>query len=281
MLASTEAFKHICVERLFKCDATVIASPPRLRRLLTNLLTNAMESGAQVIQVRVRAGRDWRAGAHRLGFRITIADNGHGVPREHYQQLFQPFFTTKAERGTGLGLWASRAIVLRNDGMIKLRSAVEGKKRGTCVRIFLPTTEPRVLTFSSKQALRTGSYWSTLCNRLPTMAGPPAMVAAMRRMLTEAGVDEDDIRTEEVSGYWACASGGLIASPGGAVYQNVPEFRVIDHYTYAMCSDGDLMEGIFGRCLFRRHRAIKQSDVPVRQQPHLDWRLDWCGPRKM
>jgi NAD(P)H-flavin reductase len=33
------------------------------------------------------------------------------------------------------------------------------------------------------------------------VAGPPAMVAAMRRMLTAAGADEDDIRTEEFSGY--------------------------------------------------------------------------------
>ena len=33
------------------------------------------------------------------------------------------------------------------------------------------------------------------------LAGPPAMVAAMRRMLIEAGVDEDDIRTEEFAGY--------------------------------------------------------------------------------
>ncbi len=47
-----------------------------------------------------------------------------------------------------------------------------------------------------------------LAKHLPTLegpiyylAGPPAMVAAMRRMLTEAGVDEDDIRTEEFSGY--------------------------------------------------------------------------------
>ncbi len=47
-----------------------------------------------------------------------------------------------------------------------------------------------------------------LTKHLPTLegpiyyiAGPPAMVAAMRRMLTEAGVDEDDIRTEEFSGY--------------------------------------------------------------------------------
>ena len=33
------------------------------------------------------------------------------------------------------------------------------------------------------------------------LAGPPAMVGAMRRMLTETGIDEDDIRTEEFSGY--------------------------------------------------------------------------------
>lgn len=44
-------------------------------------------------------------------------------------------------------------------------------------------------------------YLPTLQGPIYYIAGPPAMVAAMRRMLTEAGVDEDDIRTEEFSGY--------------------------------------------------------------------------------
>ena len=44
-------------------------------------------------------------------------------------------------------------------------------------------------------------YLPTLQGPIYYVAGPPAMVAAMRRMLTEAGVDEDDIRTEEFSGY--------------------------------------------------------------------------------
>ena len=44
-------------------------------------------------------------------------------------------------------------------------------------------------------------YLPSLQGPIYYVAGPPAMVAAMRRMLTEAGVDEDDIRTEEFSGY--------------------------------------------------------------------------------
>jgi ferredoxin-NADP reductase len=44
-------------------------------------------------------------------------------------------------------------------------------------------------------------HLSSLQGPIYYIAGPPAMVAAMRRMLTEVGVDEDDIRTEEFSGY--------------------------------------------------------------------------------
>lgn len=53
--------------------------------------------------------------------------------------------------------------------------------------------------FINKEML--GKYLPALEGPIYYLAGPPAMVAAMRRMLTEAGVDEDDIRTEEFSGY--------------------------------------------------------------------------------
>lgn len=53
--------------------------------------------------------------------------------------------------------------------------------------------------FINKEML--AKYLPTLQGPIYYLAGPPAMVAAMRRMLTEAGVDEDDIRTEEFSGY--------------------------------------------------------------------------------
>jgi ferredoxin-NADP reductase len=44
-------------------------------------------------------------------------------------------------------------------------------------------------------------HLSSLQGPIYYLAGPPAMVAAMRRMLIEEGVDEDDIRAEEFSGY--------------------------------------------------------------------------------
>ena len=56
------------------------------------------------------------------GATVTIADNGPGIPEEVQPHLFQPFFTTKGERGTGLGLWVSRGIINKHGGTISLKS---------------------------------------------------------------------------------------------------------------------------------------------------------------
>ena len=56
------------------------------------------------------------------GVRITVADNGSGIPRESLRQIFEPFYTTKKETGTGLGLWVSRGIVQKHGGSIRVRS---------------------------------------------------------------------------------------------------------------------------------------------------------------
>jgi signal transduction histidine kinase len=101
------------------------------------LLTNALESGASAVRVRVDEGEEWRVPA-RKGIRITIADDGSGIPRDLRDKIFEPFFSSKSEKGTGLGLWACRTIVLRNDGSIRLRSAIAGPRQGTCISIFLP-----------------------------------------------------------------------------------------------------------------------------------------------
>ena len=136
-LISVEQFKSIHCSRDFKADPTIVVSSSKIKQLIANLLTNAMESGAATVRVRVNVGAEWRS-PRRQGVRITIADDGRGIRPELHQKIFEPFFSSKPDKGTGLGLWASRAIVLRNDGEIKIRSAVAEPRRGTCVSVFLP-----------------------------------------------------------------------------------------------------------------------------------------------
>jgi len=136
-LTAMDRFKHIEWARDFKCNTSVVASPPRIRQLIASLLTNAMESGASVVRVRIRMGLDWRRHG-RNGIRITIADDGCGIQNELRERVFEPFFSTKAEKASGLGLWACRAIVLRNDGRMTIRSGVTGPRKGTSVSVFLP-----------------------------------------------------------------------------------------------------------------------------------------------
>jgi signal transduction histidine kinase len=69
---------------------------------------------------------------------VVIADSGVGIPAEVRRRIGQPFFTTKGQRGTGLGLWVSRAIVHRCHGEIQLRSSTAPERHGTTFSIFLP-----------------------------------------------------------------------------------------------------------------------------------------------
>jgi len=88
------------------------------------------------LHVRVDKGRDWPSG--RQGVRITVADNGSGISRGQLRQIFEPFYTTKRETGTGLGLWVSRGIIEKHGGSIRVRSRSEGRTTGTVFSIFLP-----------------------------------------------------------------------------------------------------------------------------------------------
>jgi signal transduction histidine kinase len=69
--------------------------------------------------------------------RVTIADNGSGIAAEDMQRIFEPFYTTKKDTGTGLGLWVSSGIVRKHNGSIRVRRRLGGGS-GTVFSIFLP-----------------------------------------------------------------------------------------------------------------------------------------------
>jgi signal transduction histidine kinase len=69
---------------------------------------------------------------------ITIADTGVGMSAAVQQKLFKPFFTTKGQTGTGLGLWISEQIVSRHNGALLMRSSQTKHHHGTVFTLFLP-----------------------------------------------------------------------------------------------------------------------------------------------
>ena len=111
------------------------------------------------LHVRVTTCRECAGG--RDGVRITIADDGSGIERDDLQHIFEPFYTTKKETGTGLGLWVSRGIVEKHRGWIRVRSRTRGQNTGTVFVIFLPLSlesgqvTPPVLSSLSHNDLQT------------------------------------------------------------------------------------------------------------------------------
>lgn len=73
-----------------------------------------------------------------MGARVTIHDRGAGIPRQVQSMMFDPFFTTKELRGSGLGLWVSRNLVMKHHGTIRFRSSTRPGCSGTTFEVFLP-----------------------------------------------------------------------------------------------------------------------------------------------
>lgn len=108
-----------------------------LCRVFANLIANSLEAGASRILIRTAEGRDWRR-PWRRGVRITIGDDGPGVPATIGDKVFEPFFTTKEEKGNGLGLWVSKGIVQKHEGLISMRTSTRKGRSGTVISILLP-----------------------------------------------------------------------------------------------------------------------------------------------
>lgn len=124
--------------------------PAELRQVFTNLIANAAEAASPGGEIRIGIApapsvEDASGHLSEAGATVTVADNGVGISEEDKDHVFQPFFTTKGEKGTGLGLWVSRGIVNKHGGSITFESDTSANAHGTVVRVFLatkPTIQP-------------------------------------------------------------------------------------------------------------------------------------------
>jgi signal transduction histidine kinase len=129
--------RNISVEHKYKGFGQVVAHRAEMRQLLTNLIANGVESGATRLAIRVSACPDW-TGRFESGLRVIIADNGRGIRTEDRPRIFHPSFTTKPQKGAGLGLWVARSIVEKYRGRIVVKSRARPDAHGTSVSVFLP-----------------------------------------------------------------------------------------------------------------------------------------------
>jgi two-component system cell cycle sensor histidine kinase/response regulator CckA len=108
----------------------VLADRAQLEQVLINLAVNARDAMPEGGTLAIAVGRAAD------GVRITVADDGLGMPEEVRDRAFEPFFTTKDPgEGTGLGLATVHGIVTDSGGTVDIESA---PGRGTVVTIFLP-----------------------------------------------------------------------------------------------------------------------------------------------
>ncbi|MES9913863.1 MAG: PAS domain S-box protein [Candidatus Sedimenticola sp. 4PFRAG1] len=116
---------------------TVPADPDKLRRLFSNLVSNALQSLEEKGGDQRRLEIDATINLNDSGtsVKVVICDNGKGLEGVDTEKLFEPFFTTRAQ-GTGLGLAIVRQIVDQHRGTIDLSQRGNGD---TCATVVLPT----------------------------------------------------------------------------------------------------------------------------------------------
>ena len=140
--ASLESFHrpleqtHIQVERHYETDAMIDVFPSELRQVFTNLISNsidAMPLGGTVTLDVIADGQD---------VKLIFSDTGSGIAPEKLEEIFEPFVTTKGEKGLGIGLWISRNIVEKLGGSIHVRSSTEEAGHGTHFTICIPMAQP-------------------------------------------------------------------------------------------------------------------------------------------
>ena len=136
LVAQQSIFKNVAVKKNFSADLPPVnVDVSQMEQVFINIFLNAAEAmeGNGVIDV---ATYICDQGNQMI---IRITDAGPGIPPEHLEQVFEPFFTSKPSgRGTGLGLAISRGIVGSHGGSIR---AVNNPRGGATFFVALPPTQ--------------------------------------------------------------------------------------------------------------------------------------------
>lgn len=124
---------NVAVDCSFTHHRSVHASKDELMQVFSNLVINAIDAmpDGGVLTIKTRE-------IDRQGVEIEVRDKGTGISAENLDRVFEPFFSTKRQRGTGIGLWVARQLLEKRGGSINLQSETKFPENGTTVSLFIP-----------------------------------------------------------------------------------------------------------------------------------------------
>ncbi len=124
-------YKSLQIELDIQPGLKVEAHHGEIRQVFSNLISNAIDASSKGGVIKIHGKTVVKDGDPYA--QITFADSGCGIPERLRPSIFNPFFTTKSDVGTGLGLWVSKSLVEKHGGHISFRTAV-GKGTVFCVQ---------------------------------------------------------------------------------------------------------------------------------------------------
>jgi nitrogen-specific signal transduction histidine kinase/ActR/RegA family two-component response regulator len=146
--------RTILVEADMRPVPRILGSESELRELLTNLIFNAVDAMPEGGTIRIRTGlREAPSGDAAPQVFLEVGDTGTGMTDEVRRRCLEPFFSTKGERGTGLGLPMVFGIVKRHRGTMDIESTV-GK--GTTFIVLLPADASQTRDVQTRTAAPVG-----------------------------------------------------------------------------------------------------------------------------
>jgi signal transduction histidine kinase len=218
----------------------------QINQVIHNIVLNAMQAmpGGGTVQVLAEnvvlaAGVPFPLPEGRY-VKITVQDSGRGIPKEVLSNIFDPYFTTKAE-GSGLGLTTAYAIVIKHEGYITIASEVDG---GTTVVIYLPASQQATVSAQTHASIPLSGS-----GRLLIMDDEAIVRNVLRQLLESLGYTVECVQdgTEAVAAYQRAQAAGQpfavvildYTIPGGmGGLEALARLRALDPQVTALISSG-------------------------------------------
>ncbi len=166
----------------------VEVDPGQITQVFNNLVLNAVQAMPEGGTITVRAENVAPGakpglpspGSHYV--KVSIQDQGPGIPPEHLSRIFDPFFTTK-HKGRGLGLATAYSVVRKHEGLIEVESKLE---QGATFHVYLPTSAQELPTDSQQQG-----KWLTGQGRVLVMDDEPDILSFSHVVLKRLGYEAE------------------------------------------------------------------------------------------